>query len=78
VAAAVEVAAAAVAVAAAAAAATVAATTTRTCCLTKTCVCYTMLNHNTDKHLNYVYNRSSYITKNTLHINLKDKPINAI
>jgi NADH:ubiquinone oxidoreductase subunit C len=60
------------------AAAAVAATTTKTktCCLIKTCICYTMLNHNTDEHLNYVYNLSSYLTKNTLQIFLNDKPIN--
>jgi len=37
-----------------------------------------MLTRNTDKHLNYVYNLSSYLAKNTLRLHLKDKPINAL
>jgi len=64
-----------------AAAATMTTTTTKkkkTCCLTKTCICNTMLTRNTDKHLNYVYNLSSYLAKNTLRLHLKDKPINAL
>jgi NADH:ubiquinone oxidoreductase subunit C len=64
-----------VVVVAAAAAAT---TTMKTCSLTKTYVCNIMLTHNTDKRLNYVYNLSSYLAKNTLRLHLKDKPINAL
>ena len=52
--------------------------TTTTCCLTKTCMRYTMLTNKTDKHLNDVYNLSSYIAENTLRLHLKDKLINAV
>ena len=61
-----------VVVAAAAAAAVVA------CCLTKTCMRYAMLTNKTDKHLNDVYNLSSYLAENTLRLHLKDKLINAV